>query len=331
MQPEAFDTQPLVGLDDVRAAAVRIRGTCLRTPLLPASWSPGGPVWVKAESLQATGAFKLRGATNAIARLSAEQRRRGVVTHSSGNHGSALAYAARQAGIGATVVVPHGAPQVKVDLVAGAGAELVRVPAADRMSACADISARTGAVEIPPYDHPDVIAGQGTVGLEIAEDLPDVRTVLVPVGGGGLVSGVAVALRALVPGVRIVGCEPALAGDAAASLAAGTRVTLPVADAVRTIADGLRSASLGALTWPHVQALVDDIVTVDEDAIIDAVRLLATRSRLVVEPSGAVAAAALATRSDRLPAGRTVVVVSGGNVDPHWFAAVLQGRAGGPS
>jgi len=329
VQPEAFDTQPLVGLDDVRAAAVRIRGTCLRTPLLPASWSPGGPVWVKAESLQATGAFKLRGATNAIARLSAEQRRRGVVTHSSGNHGSALAYAARQAGIGATVVVPHGAPQVKVDLVAGAGAELVRVPAADRMSACADISARTGAVEIPPYDHPDVIAGQGTVGLEIAEDLVDVQMVLVPVGGGGLIAGVAVALRALVPGVRIIGCEPALAGDAAASLSAGTKQTLSVTEAARTAADGLRATTLGALTWPHVQALVDDIVTVEEDAIAAAVRVLAAGSRLVAEPSGAVTTAALMTRADRLPGGRTVVVMSGGNVDPRWYAGVLAGPVGG--
>lgn len=316
-------SEPLVGLGDVRAAAERIHGSCLRTPLLPALWAPGGSTWVKAESLQPTGAFKLRGATNAVARLTAEQRARGVVTHSSGNHGGALAHAARRAGVRATVVVPHGAPQVKVDLVVAAGAEIVRVDAADRASTCADIAARTGAVEIPPYDHLDVIAGQGTVGLEIAADRPDVETVLVPVGGGGLISGVAVALRATVPGVRIIGCEPALAGDAAASLSAGERQQWAVADTARTVADGLRATTLGELTWPHVRALVDDVVTVDEEAIAAAVRALAAGSRLVAEPSGAVATAALLSRSDRLPGGRTVVVMSGGNVDTRWLAGVL--------
>jgi len=320
---------PLVSHDDVLAAAARIRGRCVRTPLLAATWSQPVPAWLKVESLQPTGAFKLRGATNAVAVLTAEQRVRGVVTHSSGNHGSSLAYAARAAGVRVAVVVPHGAAQVKVDAVVAAGAELVRVDAADRVAACAEIAGRTGAVEIPPFDHPDVIAGQGTVGLEIAEDLPQVDTVLVPVGGGGLLSGVAVALRALVPGVRIIGCEPELAGDAFASFAAGLRVTLSESDTARTIADGLRSPSLGDLTWPHVQALVDDVVTVDEEAIVDAVRLLATGSRLVVEPSGAVAAAALMASGDRLPGGRKVVVVSGGNVDPAWFAATVQAASGG--
>ncbi len=317
----------LVTLDDVRAAAVRVVGSCLRTPLLPARWGGNGATWVKPESLQPTGAFKLRGATNAVAWMSSTQRARGVVTHSSGNHGSALAYAARQVGVAVTVVVPHGAPQVKVDRIAAVGAELVRVDPADRATVCAEIAERTGAVEIPPYDHPHVIAGQGTVGLEIAEDLPDVQTVLVPVGGGGLISGVAVALRSLVPGVRIIGCEPELAGDAAASLRAGHRQVLPVADAARTVADGLRATALGELTWPHVQALVDDIVTVEESAIAAAVRVLAAGSRLVAEPSGAVAAAALLTRSDRLPGGRTVVVMSGGNVDPRWYAETLCGEA----
>jgi len=292
---------PLVSHDDVLAAAARIRGRCVRTPLLAATWSQPVPAWLKVESLQPTGAFKLRGATNAVAVLTAEQRARGVVTHSSGNHGSSLAYAARAAGVRVAVVVPHGAAQVKVDAVVAAGAELVRVDAADRVAACA----------------------------EIAEDLPQVDTVLVPVGGGGLLSGVAVALRALVPGVRIIGCEPELAGDAFASFAAGLRVTLSESDTARTIADGLRSPSLGDLTWPHVQALVDDVVTVDEEAIVDAVRLLATGSRLVVEPSGAVAAAALMASGDRLPGGRTVVVVSGGNVDPAWFAATVQAASGG--
>lgn len=318
---------PLVGLGDVCAAADRIRGTCLHTQLLPVPWAPGGSTWVKAESLQPTGAFKLRGATNAVARLTEEQRACGVVTHSSGNHGGALAYAARQAGVRATVVVPHGAPQIKVDLVAAAGADLVRVDAVDRTAMCADIAERTGAVQIPPYDHVDVIAGQGTVGLEIAADLPDVQVVLVPVGGGGLISGIAVALRALVPGVRIIGCEPRLAGDAAASLSAGERREWAVADTARTVADGLRAPALGDLTWPHVRALVDDIVTVEEQAIVEAVRVLAGRSRLVAEPSGAVTTAALLSCADTVPGGRTVVVMSGGNVDAGWLASVLAGTS----
>lgn len=318
---------PMVTIDDVRAAAERVRDACVRTPLLPAAWSERTPAWLKVESMQPVGAFKLRGATNAVARLDAGQRVRGVVTHSSGNHGTALAHAAARVGVPATVVVPYGAAQVKIDLIAAAGAHIVRVDAADRVGACAEIAERTGAVEVPPYDQLDVIAGQGTVGLEIAEDMPDVQTVLVPVGGGGLISGTAVALRALVPQVRIIGCEPALAGDAAASVAAGHRVALPAVEAARTIADGLRATSLGDLTWPHVEALVDDVVTVEEEAIVDAVRWLATRSRLVVEPSGAVATAALRTRADRLPGGRTVVVVSGGNVDPAWLAGVLGGGA----
>jgi len=321
--PAAPAPVPLLTLDDVLAAAESVRGTCLRTQLLPAAWSTAVPLWLKPESMQPTGAFKLRGATHAVACLTDDQRARGVVTHSSGNHGSALAYAASRAGVRATVVVPHGAPQVKVDLIAASGAELVRVDAGDRVAVCAEVAQRTGATPVPPFDHPDVIAGQGTVGLEIAEDLPDVRTVLVPVGGGGLISGVSVALRALVPDVRIVGCEPALAADAAASKAAGHRRELPLADTARTVADGLRATSLGDLTWPHVDALVDDVVTVEEEAIHDAVRLLATRSRLVVEPSGAVAVAALLGGDGRLPGGRTVAVVSGGNVDPAWFAAVL--------
>jgi threonine dehydratase len=170
-----------------------------------------------------------------------------------------------------------------------------------------------------------VIAGQGTVGLEIAAELPDVQTVLVPVGGGGLISGIAVALRALVPDVRIVGCEPALAADAAASVAAGRRIALPLTDTQRTIADGLRAPSLGEITWPHVRDLVDAIVPVEEAEIAAAVRALATSARLVVEPSGAVAAAALLRGGSRLPGGRTVVVVSGGNVDPGWFSRTLAG------
>ncbi len=314
----------MVSLDDVRAAAERIVTTCVRTPLVPATWAPPGTtLWLKPESLQPTGAFKLRGATNAIAGLDSAQRARGVVTHSSGNHGWALAYAAAAADVPATVVIPHGAPEIKVDAIRRAGAEVVRVAMADRVTACAEIAGRTGAVEIPPFDHVDVVAGQGTVGLEIAADLPDVETVLVPVGGGGLISGVAVALKALLPHVRVIGCEPALAGDAAESLRTGSLVSWSSDDTTRTIADGLRVPELGDITWPLVQRYVDDIVTVSEEAIGAAVARLAHGSRLVVEPSGAVTSAAVLEAAGRLPGGRTVAVVSGGNLDPEALRGLL--------
>ncbi len=318
-----------VTVQDVHAAAERIAGSCVRTPLLPATWAPPATrLWLKPEQLQPTGAFKLRGATNAVARLDGDQRSRGVVTHSSGNHGWALAHAAAAAGVPCTVVVPHGAPEIKLEAMRRAGSEVVRVAPEDRVSACADIAARTGAVEIPPFDHHDVIAGQGTVGLEIAADLPDVETVLVPVGGGGLIAGVAVALKALVPGVRVVGCEPALAGDATESLRTGSLARWSTADTGRTIADGLRVPALGDLTWPLISELVDDVVTVSEDAIRAAVAQLVHRSRLVAEPSGAVTTAAVLEAAGKLPGGRTVAVVSGGNMDPATLRSLLGWAAG---
>jgi threonine dehydratase len=300
----------------VRAAAERIAGQCVRTPLLPAGWTGIDRLWLKPECLQPTGAFKLRGATNAVARLDPDRRRHGVVTHSSGNHGWAVAHAARAAGVPATVVVPLGSNPVKLAAIAAAGAEVVPVPMEDRVTTCAEIAARTGAVEIPPFDSADVIAGQGTVGLEIVADLPDVDTVLVPVGGGGLVAGIAVAVKALAPDARVVGCEPALAADAAESLSTGRLTAWASADTVRTSADGLRVPSLGVLNWDLISRLVDDIVTVDEAAIRSATRELVARSRLVVEPSGAVTLAALRQHGTALGGGRTVAVVSGGNLDP---------------
>ena len=305
-----------VTLEDVRAAAERISGQCVRTPLLPAGWTGMDQLWLKPECLQPTGAFKLRGATNAVARLDPGRREHGVVTHSSGNHGWAVAYAARAAGVPATVVVPLGSNPVKLAAIAAAGAAVVPVPMEERVTTCAEIAARTGAVEIPPFDSADVIAGQGTVGLEIVADLPDVETVLVPVGGGGLVSGVAVAVKALAPNARMVGCEPALAADAAESLRTGRLTAWPSTDTVRTSADGLRVPSLGDLNWELISRLVDDIVTVDEAAIRSATGELVARSRLVVEPSGAVTLAALRQHGTALGGGRTVAVVSGGNLDP---------------
>ncbi|HKE70318.1 MAG TPA: threonine/serine dehydratase [Nocardioidaceae bacterium] len=314
----------LVGLADIRAAAGRIGTTCVRTPLLAAG--PDDDVLglrVKPESLQATGAFKLRGATNAIALLDEDARRAGVVTHSSGNHGQAVAYAARAAGVTCTVVIPDNAAPMKIAATKRWGARVLTVPVAERETTAEAIVEETGAALIPPYDDARVIAGQGTVGLEIAADATDVDTVLVPVSGGGLIAGVATAIKALSPDTRVIGVEPELAGDLAEGFAAGRHVAWPVELTARTIADGLRIETVGDLPWAHIQAHVDDVVTVTEAAITEAMGVLARRSRLVVEPSGAVATAGWMTHPDRASLGRSVAIVSGGNVDPAVFAAAI--------
>jgi threonine dehydratase len=314
----------LVGLADIRAAAGRIGTTCVRTPLLAAG--PDDDVLglrVKPESLQATGAFKLRGATNAIALLDDDARRAGVVTHSSGNHGQAVAYAARAAGVTCTVVIPDNAAPMKIAATKRWGARVLTVPVAERETAAEAIVEETGAALIPPYDDARVIAGQGTVGLEIAADATDVDTVLVPVSGGGLIAGVATAIKALSPDTRVIGVEPELAGDLAEGFATGRHVAWPVELTARTIADGLRIETVGDLPWAHIQAYVDDVVTVTEAAITEAMGLLARRSRLVVEPSGAVATAGWMTHPDPASLGRSVAIVSGGNVDPAVFAAAI--------
>ncbi|MFY0408515.1 threonine ammonia-lyase [Solicola sp. PLA-1-18] len=317
----------LVTLADVEAAAARVATTCLRTPVLPlAGEGPeGSSLWLKAESLQPTGAFKLRGATNALAQLDPAKRAAGVVTHSSGNHAQAIAFAAAAAGVPATVVMPEGSPQVKVDGTRRWGAEVVLVPVTERASRCAEIAARTGAEVVPPYDDARIIAGQGTVGLEIVAQVPDVDVVLVPVSGGGLLSGVAVAVKALRPECMVIGVEPALAGDLAEGFAAGERRVWSTDQTTRTIADGLRTPSVGELNWEHVHRYVDDVVTVSEETILSAMREIVTRARIVVEPSGAVAAAAYVEHGDTLPRGTTVAIASGGNVDPELLASVLNG------
>lgn len=313
----------LLTIDDVRTAAERIRGLVTRTPLVPCAWGEADrPLWVKAESLQPVGVFKLRGASNAVALLDAAQRARGVVTHSSGNHARALAWAARAAGVSVTVVMPTVAPAVKVAATRALGATVLLVAAEDRVATAERVVAQTGAVLVPPFDDAAVIAGQGTVGLEIAEDLPDVDVVLVPVSGGGLVSGVAVAVKALCPTAQVIAVEPELAGDLAAGFPRGERVTWPVEETYRTVADGLRVSPVGELPWRHIQKYVDDVVTVSEDGILAAMRRLALDARLVAEPSGATAVAAYLEVSD-LPRGRTVAVLSGGNVDPRLLAEVL--------
>jgi threonine dehydratase len=333
----------LVSLDEVRLAARRIAGVAVRTPLVPVLLRPAGPasrpLLVKPESLQPTGAFKLRGAYNAVYAVTRDLDScalpDGVVAHSSGNHGFAVAYAARLLGVSAAIVVPENAPAVKTDAIERAGGELIRVAPtlAARIAATDEIARVRGYHPVAPFDDRDVIAGQGTVGLEIAEDTAGrpPAAVLVPVGGGGLISGVATAVKALLPGTRVIGVEPELAADARESLRKGTRVAWAPADTARTGADALRADQVGALTFPHIQARVDDIVTVTEDEMFEAVRLLAFRGRLIAEPGGAVAVAAALFREPAelgLVSGAAdkpvVAVLSGGNIEPALLAEILR-------
>jgi threonine dehydratase len=319
----------LVTIDAVRAAAATLRGIAIRTPLVPFG-RPEARRFLKAESLQPIGAFKIRGAYVAVASLSAAERARGVITYSSGNHAQGVARAARLLGAPAVVVMPSDAPALKKARVEADGAEVVVVGTSseERQQVAETIAAERGLAIIPPFDDDRIIAGQGTVGLEIAEDLPDVAAVLVPIGGGGLASGIAVAMRALVPGARLIGVEPELAADARDSLRANRIVRWTPADASRTIADGTRTTALGLRTFAHLSRLLDDIVTVSESEIAAGVRLAAEESRLVAEPSGALTVAAMAFRSaeagvDGLD-GPIVAVVSGGNVDPERYRAYLE-------
>jgi threonine dehydratase len=314
----------LVGIEDIRAAAKRIDGAVRRTALQQADWAaPDRPLWIKPEGFQAIGAFKVRGASNALAELTESARANGVVAYSSGNHAQAVAYAARAAGIPAAIVIDDTAPRTKIESTRALGAEVVLVPLHERQKVAEDLAEARGAALIPPFDHPAVIAGQGTIGLEIAEDLPDVDLVLIPVSGGGLASGIAVAVKALCPNARVFGVEPELAGDAAASFSAGHLVHWPSSERVRTIADGLR-AEPSELTFDHFRSYLDGFVTVSEQEIRAAMKQLALGSGLVAEPAGAVATAAYLFRQADLPTGRTVAVMSGRNVDPELFAEVIR-------
>jgi threonine dehydratase len=311
----------LITIDDIRDAAVRIRGSVVRTPLVPAPWGDAErPLWIKPENLQPIGAFKVRGAVNAITRLSPDERARGVVAYSSGNHAQAVAFAAAAQSISSHIVMPEETPNIKIEATRAHGAEVVLCAAGQRERVADEVLARTGGVLIPPFDHPDVIAGQGTAGLEIAEDLPDVATVLVPVSGGGLASGIGTAIKALCPRARVIGVEPELAADTAQSLREGRRADWPIADRNRTIADGLRSQP-SELTFAHLRHVLDDLVTVSENQIRSAVRELALKSHLVAEPSGAVALAAY--RAVPTPPGPTVILVSGGNIEPTLLRELL--------
>ena len=314
----------LVTIDDIRTAARQVASHVVRTPLLEASWGdPDRPLWVKPESLQTIGAFKVRGAFNAIGALIAgPDPVSGVVAYSSGNHAQAVAHAAAVYGLPAHIVMPEETPAVKIDATRRHGARVVLCAAGQREVVAEQVAAETGAVMIPPFDHPRVIAGQGTIGLEIAEDLPDVRTVFVPVSGGGLASGIGTAIKALCPEAVVIGVEPELAADTAEGLALGRRVDWPITDRNRTIADGLRSQP-SELTFAHLQNVLDEIVTVSEAEIRSGVRELAFRARLVAEPSGAVALAGY--RKVAAPAGPAVVILSGGNVAPEMLGQILAG------
>ena len=374
----------LVSLADIRGAAARIEGVAARTPLVPVAATPSRPaagepvgdhagsgsgvppdsggtprLFLKCENLQRGGSFKLRGAFNFIVQVSAERRTRGLITYSSGNHAQAVALAARTLGASAVVVMPETAPAVKVDGARALGAEVLfeGTTSVERRSRAEAEAERRGLTIVPPFDHPRIIAGQGTVGLEILEDCPEPAAVYVPIGGGGLAAGVAAAVKALRPAARVVGVEPVGADAMARSREAGAPVTL---DRAESIADGLLPVRPGDLTFAHAAALIDEIVTVDDAAIAAAVRWLAERAKIVAEPSGAASVAAALGRAAAAlrsapggsapaggtataggtalagggpsaaaaPDGPTVAVVSGGNIAPAALADLLRAPSG---
>lgn len=314
-----------VTLRDIEHARERIAEAAARTPLLPAlglQVPNGNQLWFKAENFQRTGSFKFRGAYNAVAGLSAEERARGVITYSSGNHGQAVACAAHLLGVKAVIVMPEDAVPVKVAATERWGAEVVFAghTSLDRQGRAEELIAERGYTVIPPFDDRRIIAGQGTAGLEIVEQLPDVEVVAIQIGGGGLVSGIATAIKALRPGVRIIGVEPEGGADAQASFRAGKTITW---DHVETVADGLRTSRIGNLNFAIISSLLDDIVTVSDAEILDTVGKLALDVKLVAEPSGAVAPAAVLTGKLGIEGARVVAVVSGGNIAPLQLAACV--------
>ena len=315
----------LVSLGDVRAAATRIAGVARRTPVIDVGGIDGEQaIGVKCENMQPAGAFKIRGAYNMLVQLSPDARAAGVITYSSGNHGQAVALAAQLLGVTAVVVMPETAPRVKVNSAERLGAEVLfaGTTVLDRKSRAESEAAARGLTMVPPFDHPWIIAGQGTCGLEIVEQRPSVTAIYVPIGGGGLISGIAVALKALRPAVRIVGVEPKGAPKMTASRAAGHPVTLAK---TASIADGLLSIRPGDLTFAHVQALVDDVLTVDDGEIASAVKWLFDNANIVAEPSGAASVAAVLR--DPQDGEDVVAVISGGNVAPEDYAKYISGTS----
>jgi threonine dehydratase len=329
----------MITLSDLHSAQSRIHGITVRTRLI--EFDPGVPqvsptlrdlgitldgprqILLKPENQQPIGAFKLRGAYNKIASLSEKERQRGVISYSSGNHAQGVAYAARALKVKSVIVMPNNAPAIKREATAKLGAEIVLVgPGSDERKAKAEkLAAQHGYVIVPPYNDEKIIAGQGTIGLEILEDLPDVNAVFSPVGGGGLISGVAAAIKLTNPKVKVIGVEPELAADAQASLRAGKIVQFPAEQVSRTLADGLRTQSIGPINFEHIRAYVDDIITVTEDEIRQAMKYLSANRETIAEPSGAVSVAGFIFHAAELPHTKlNVAIISGGNIEPHMLA-----------
>lgn len=311
----------MITLSDLQSAHARLQGVTVHTKLIEFPLCDADPrsLLLKPENKQPIGAFKLRGAYNKIASLSEQERNRGVISYSSGNHAQGVAYAARALHVKSVIVMPNNAPQIKRDATAKLGAEIVLVGpgSEERKNKAEELAAQHGYAIVPPYNDEKIIAGQGTIGMEILEDFPEVETVLAPVGGGGLISGVAAGIKLTNPKVKVIGVEPELAADAQASLRQGKIVQFPAEQVSRTLADGLRTQSIGPINFEHIRAYVDDIITVTEDEIRQAMKYLAANPDTVAEPSGAVATAGFIFHAKELPqTKRNLAIISGGNIEP---------------
>jgi len=325
-RPAPVSDTTLVTIGDLEAAARTLAPVAVRTPLLPAdvlSDAVGAPIWIKPEMLQRGGAFKFRGAYNFLSRMDPEVRKRGVIAPSSGNHAQAVALAAKLFGVPATVVMPTTVTAAKRGGAERLGARVVLAgrTTADRLARAEELMREEGLTLVPPYDHALIIAGQGTVGLEIAADLPSVEAVLVPVGGGGFSAGVSSAIKLRLPNARVIGVEPTGAPKLTRARAAGKPVPL---EHTAGLADGLLAVQIGDVTFAHHQRFLDDVITVDDDALANAMRILLDRMKLVVEPSGAITVAALLERKF-VPRGPTVAVLSGGNIEWNGLCELLGG------
>lgn len=323
----AGDTALAIGFADIEAAAERIEGGVTRTPVLRSERLDGeldAQLFLKCENLQAVGAFKMRGAYNAIAALPAHTRERGVVAYSSGNHAQAIARAARLHGITATIVMPHDAPAIKRAATERQGARIVGYDrqSEDRIAVAEEIALREGATVIPPYDHPDVMAGQGTAAKELIEEAGSLDVVVAPLGGGGLLSGTAIATHALCPEAQVYGVEPEAGDDGRRSLAAGRIITI---ETPKTIADGAQTQFLGVHTFPVLRQLVTEVVTVSDDSLVATLRWAFENLKLVLEPTGCLALAAVRDGLIDVTGRRVGIILSGGNADPDAFARYLQG------
>ncbi len=329
MQMLRSQTESMVTLNDIQAARALLRGVAVRTPLVLCKLPDERQIFIKPENLQPVGSFNLRGAYNKISSLTAEERTRGVAAHSSGTHAQGHAYAARALAVRAATVMPSTAPEAKLEATRAMGAEIVLVgPASeDRIQKSEELEKEHGLVAVPPYNDEKIIAGQGTIGLEILEDLNDVEVVLAPVGGGGLISGIATAIKESRPEVKVIGVEPEFAADARESLRTGKIQFTKAENAAKTLADGLRSQSVGPINFEHIRKYVDAIIAVKEDEIKQAMRHLLFAGRILAEPSGAVTTAAAMFHAGEIPVSKkTAAVVTGGNIEPQLFTSILTGK-----